>query len=164
MFPSGHIWKASQHQEPLYLRYNMPPWLYLGAVSGCPGTLGCLANNVPVPEKLHKFLDVDMDSFRVKLSSCFLLGLIKMLSEGGNIVFKFIVQLQLSCLSPSAHPSPIPTPLPQSIPCLLVHAHESSICVHLLVPSCSFPSLSPSTSPLVTISLFLISKSLVLFC
>lgn len=80
MFPSGHIWETFQHQEPLYLRYNMPPWSYLGALSGCPGTLGCLANNVPVPEKLHEFLYDD--SLTVKLSSCLLLRLIKMLSEG----------------------------------------------------------------------------------
>lgn len=39
-----------------YLRYNVPHRSHLGAVSSCAEDLACLANNVPAPEKLHKFL------------------------------------------------------------------------------------------------------------
>lgn len=72
-----------------YLRYNVPHRSHLGAVSSCMEALACLANNVPAPEKLHKFLDVTVDSSRIKLSSCFLPVPIKMLNEGGNI-FKYL--------------------------------------------------------------------------
>ena len=61
------------------------------------------------------------------------------------------------------HAPPTSPPLPQSIP-HIVHAHESSIRVPLLVPSPSFPYYPPFPSPLVTVSLFFISTSLILFC
>lgn len=81
-----------------YLRYNVPNQSHLGAVSGCTEALACLANNEPVPEKLHKFLNVSVYSSRIKLSSYFYPVLIKMLNEGGNIFiylyifFFFLVQ------------------------------------------------------------------------
>ena len=63
------------------------------------------------------------------------------------------------------HCSPLPHP-----PILVlsisprVHAHESSTHVPQLVPSPSFPHYLPPPSPLVTVNLFFISKSLILFC
>ena len=67
---------------------------------------------------------------------------------------------------PPFSPLLTPTLLPQfphQSP-LIFHAHESSIHVPWLAPSPSFPFYLPPVSLLVTVSLFFIFKSLVLFC
>lgn len=72
-----------------YLRYNVPRWSHLGALSGC-------AEPLPVwqmyqrQKKIHKFLDVSVDFSRIKLTSCFLPVLIKMLNERGDFCFHFV--------------------------------------------------------------------------
>ena len=74
-----------------------------------------------------------------------------------------VVQVQLSPFFPHHFPAPHPSPPPPLYPTPLW------ICPCVLY-TCSlttlppFPPLSPPTSPLVMVSLFLISMSLVLFC
>ena len=81
-----------------------------------------------------------------------------------RIFFKFLLLFSYSCPTFSPWLTPTrPPPLPQPIP-YIVHAHESSIRVPLLVPFPSFPYYPPFPSPLVTVSLFFISTSLILFC
>ena len=76
--------------------------------------------------------------------------------------FCVVVQLQLSPFFPHKSPTPtIPTSHPDPIPlwfcpCVLYRCSWEPF-------SLSFP-LSPLTSPLVTVSLFLIPLSLVIFC
>ena len=72
-----------------------------------------------------------------------------------------VVQLQLSVFTPCYSPPPQPNPPPSlaSTP-LLDFVHVSFI----VVPENPYPPLSPPNSPLVTVRLFLISMSLVIFC
>ena len=84
--------------------------------------------------------------------------------------FLFIVLVQLSQFSPialpcSAHPpTPTLTPTPTVSPHPVVHVHGSFIPIHELDPYPSFSPYPPLPSPLVTVSLFLVSMPLVLFC
>lgn len=86
----SHLGGFPKAGHSCYLRYNMPNQSHLGAFSGCTEALACLANNEPESEKLHKFLNVSVYSSRIKLSSCFFLVLIKMLSEGDIFVDLYI--------------------------------------------------------------------------
>ena len=61
-------------------------------------------------------------------------------------------------LTPS-HTPPLPQSIPPHCPC-----HESSIHIPWLAPFPSFHRYPLPPSPLVTVSLFIISKSWVLFC
>ena len=73
-----------------YLRYNVPHWSHLGAVSGCAELLPAWQIMYRRQKKTHKFLDVSVDFSRIKLTSCFLSVLIKMLNERGNLCFHFV--------------------------------------------------------------------------
>ena len=79
------------------------------------------------------------------------------------IYFFIVVQVQLSPYSPHhSHPSQ-PSPLPTLYPT----PFWLCPCVHytcFLTTLTPLPPLAPSTSPVVTISLFLFSVSLVIFC
>lgn len=75
------MWEAFQHQKQLYSRYNTPPWLPSGAVSGSSGALARLANHVSEP---REFLHAHVNFSKNKLSFYFLLVLIKMLNEGAT--------------------------------------------------------------------------------
>ena len=78
--------------------------------------------------------------------------------------FFFIdVQVELSPFSPHHSPPPQPSPPPTLDPTpLWLCPWVLYTCFLTNLPP--FPSLSPPTSPLVTVSLFLISTSLVIFC
>ena len=79
------------------------------------------------------------------------------------LLFFIVVQLQLYRLFPHCSPLPcLAPPSPESIP-PIVPAHESSIHVPLLALS-PLPRYPPTHSPLVTVTLFFISKSLSLLC
>ena len=64
-------------------------------------------------------------------------------------------------LFPIAHPYPTP-PHSHSQSPPMVRAHESSVHAPLLTPSPSLPCYPPPSSPLLIVSLFFISKYLVL--
>ena len=78
--------------------------------------------------------------------------------------FIIVVQLQLSHLflhySPLSH---LPTPTSTVSPHPIVHVQEYSIHVPFLAPSSSFAHYHSPPSPLIPVSLFFISMSLVLF-
>ena len=77
--------------------------------------------------------------------------------------FFIVVQLQLPCIFPIALLCLVPLPHPESIPPIAL-AHESCIHVPWLAPSFFFPHQPFPSYPLVTVNLFYISKSLLLFC
>ena len=76
------------------------------------------------------------------------------------IVF-IVVQVQLSPFSCHHFPPPTHLHLPSSI---LPKLSMGPLYMFLDDPSPSFPHFSPPLSPLVTVSLFFISMSLVIFC
>ena len=84
-------------------------------------------------------------------------------------IYLFIIYFIYCCSATVVLPFPpflTPTPSPPFLQSILPHFpdHGSSIPVCLLAPSPSFSHYPPPDSPLVTVSLFFISKSLVLFC
>lgn len=80
-----------------------------------------------------------------------------------NYFLKYIVvQFQLSCLFPHCSPLPFHSHSHSQSSCI-VCVHESFIHVSLNA-SPFFPCYPPFHSPLVTVYLFFISKSLVQFC
>ena len=88
------------------------------------------------------------------------LGFFKLLFFVFN--YFIVVQLQLPVFTPTTPPPPQPSPSPAP-------ASTSNWFCPCVLHSCSwkpfplFPPLSPPTSPLVTVRLFLISMSLVIF-
>ena len=82
-----------------------------------------------------------------------------------NFINHFLLVFYYSCpnfppLPSSTHPISTPTVNPHPI----VHIHGSFIRVLEIVPSPSFRSYLPPTSPLQTVSLFYVSMPVVLFC
>ena len=78
-------------------------------------------------------------------------------------IFFIVVQVQLSPFPHHHSPLPQTFPLPTLDPAPLWFCHVSFTHVSEK-PFPLFPPLSPPTSALVTVSLFLISMSLVIFC
>ena len=75
-------------------------------------------------------------------------------------IFFIVVQVQLCPFSSTTFPCPTHSYLPHSVLPLIGFVPVSSI----LVPWQSFPFVLPLPSPLVTVRLFFISMSLVIFC
>ena len=81
------------------------------------------------------------------------------------LLFHFLLLFYYSCpnfppLPTFVHSTPTPTVNSHAV----VHVHESFIHVLCLVPSPSFHHFLPPLYPLLTVSLFHISMSVVLFC
>ena len=79
------------------------------------------------------------------------------------LLFFIVVQVQLSPLPPNTHPRPTHPHLPPLVlPSLALSM--CALCMFLDDPSPTSPHYSSPLSPLVTVNLFFISMTLVIFC
>ena len=107
---------------------------------------------------LYFSITVDIQYFLIGIHFILLFFVLRFLKN-----YLIVVQVQLSALTPTPPPNPSHPHLPPLLPPHLGFVHVSIIVVTENPSSLALPLSSPR-SPLVTVRLFLVSLSLVIFC